>query len=158
MHPTIYTGLLCILAAPTLGVVWESVNGGVPSSWYLQGTPSSDSTMAIALSRQNLDQLESKLTKLSTPGEAEYGQWLEKHERDTQLPVVDDTAVVNWLKSAGISNFGRGASMTALPNCAYYRSIYVDITHPYIQASISTAVTHQSNRKYIMKGDAYLSE
>ncbi|KAJ6045022.1 uncharacterized protein N7446_003224 [Penicillium canescens] len=113
MHPAIYTGLLCTLAAPTLGVVWESLGGGVPSSWNLKETPSSDSTMAlsIALSRQNLDQLESKLTKLSTPGEAEYGQWLQKHEIDTQFPVVDDTAVVNWLKSAGISNFARDGAL-----------------------------------------------
>ncbi|KAJ5758114.1 uncharacterized protein N7511_006808 [Penicillium nucicola] len=113
MHATIYTGLLCTLAAPAMGVVWESLTAGVPASWTLQETPSSDSTMAlsIALSRQNLDQLESTLTKLSTPGEAEYGQWLEKHEIDAQFPVVDDSSVVQWLKSAGISNFARDGAL-----------------------------------------------
>ncbi|KAJ5308786.1 hypothetical protein N7508_004165 [Penicillium antarcticum] len=113
MHSIIYTGLLCTLAAPAMGVVWESLSAGVPSSWTLHETPSSDSTMAlsIALSRQNLDQLESKLIKLSTPGEAEYGQWLEKHEIDAQFPVVEDSSVVRWLKSSGISNFARDGAL-----------------------------------------------
>jgi tripeptidyl-peptidase-1 len=67
--------------------------------------------LSIALSRQNLDQLESKLTKLSTPGSAEYGQWLEKHEIDAQFPVVDDASVVKWLKSGGISTFARDGAL-----------------------------------------------
>ncbi|KAJ5536427.1 hypothetical protein N7513_009613 [Penicillium frequentans] len=106
MHSTIYTGLLCTLAAPAMGVVWESLSGGVPSSWSLVDTPS-DSTMslAISLSRKNIDQLQSTLTKVSTPGESEYGQWLEKADVDSQFPVVSETPVVNWLKSANITSY-----------------------------------------------------
>lgn len=106
MHSTIYTGLLCTLAAPAMGVVWESLSGGVPSTWSLVDTPS-DSTMslAISLSRKNIDQLQSTLTKVSTPGESEYGQWLEKADVDSQFPVVSETPVVNWLKSANITSY-----------------------------------------------------
>jgi tripeptidyl-peptidase-1 len=109
MHVTTYTGVLCTLAAPAMGMVWESLSGGTPNSWSLINKPSADSTMAlsIALSRQNLDQLESKLIKLSTPGQAEYGQWLEKDEIESQFPVVDDASVVSWLHKAGISNIAR---------------------------------------------------
>jgi len=110
MH--VYTGLLCTLAAPALGIVWESL-GGVPRTWSLADEPSPDSTMAlsIALSRQNLDQLESKVTKLSTPGQTEYGQWLEKTDIDTEFPVVDDAPVMEWLKNAGISNIARDGAL-----------------------------------------------
>ncbi|KAJ5947643.1 hypothetical protein N7466_000658 [Penicillium verhagenii] len=112
MHSTVYTGLLCTLAAPAMGVVWESLAGGVPSTWSLVSTPT-DSTMslAISLSRENVDQLESTLTKVSTPGNAEYGQWLEKDDVDSKFPVVSDAPVVTWLKSAGITNYTRDGAL-----------------------------------------------
>jgi tripeptidyl-peptidase-1 len=113
MHVTTYTGVLCTLAAPAMGMVWESLSGGTPNSWSLASKPAANSTMAlsIALSRQNLDQLESKLIKLSTPGQEEYGQWLEKDEIDSQFPIVDDASVVSWLHKAGISNIARDGAL-----------------------------------------------
>ncbi|KAJ5908459.1 hypothetical protein N7495_001141 [Penicillium taxi] len=113
MHATIYTGLLCTLAAPALGVVWESLPAGVPSTWSLVEKPSSSSKIAlsIALSRENIDQLESKLLQISTPGNAEYGQWLEKEDVEAQFPVVSDDTVVSWLKNAGISDTTRDGSL-----------------------------------------------
>ncbi|KAJ5708887.1 hypothetical protein N7493_010221 [Penicillium malachiteum] len=106
MHSTVYTGLLCSLAAPALGVVWESLSGGVPSTWNLLDEPTTGTmSLAISLSRQNIDQLQSTLTKVSTPGESEYGQWLEKDDVEAQFPVVDEAPVVSWLKSAGIQNY-----------------------------------------------------
>ncbi|KAJ5653314.1 hypothetical protein N7490_000317 [Penicillium lividum] len=112
MHSTVYTGLLCTLAAPAMGVVWESLSGGVPSTWSLVDTPS-DSTMSlsISLSRKNIDQLQSTLAKVSTPGESEYGQWLEKDDVDSQFPVVSDAPVVSWLKSAGITSYTREGAL-----------------------------------------------
>ncbi|KAJ5338606.1 hypothetical protein N7452_005334 [Penicillium brevicompactum] len=105
MHATIYAGVLCTLIAPTIGIVLESLPAGAPSGWSLASEPSKNSTisLSIALGRQNLDQLESKLTKLSTPGSAEYGKWLEKDEVDSQFPIVDNAPVVKWLHDAGIS-------------------------------------------------------
>lgn len=113
MYSTIYIGLLCSLAAPSLGMVWESLGNAIPSSWSLVDMPSGESTMSlsIALTRQNIGQLESKLSKLSTPGSPQYGQWLDKNDIDSQFPVVDDTKVVNWLQSAGISNMAREGGM-----------------------------------------------
>lgn len=113
MHVTTYTGVLCTLAAPAMGMVWESLSGGAPNSWSLINKPSTDSTMAlsIALSRQNLDQLESKLIKLSTPGQEKYGQWLDKDDIDSQFPIVDDASVVSWLHKAGISNIARDGAL-----------------------------------------------
>lgn len=113
MLPAVYTGLLCSLAAPSLGLVWESLGDSAPRSWAMVDTPASESTMSlsIALTRQNLDQLESKLASISTPGNAEYGQWLDTTEINTMFPVVDDAAVVSWLKSAGVSNIARDGAM-----------------------------------------------
>ncbi|KAJ5594972.1 uncharacterized protein N7459_001180 [Penicillium hispanicum] len=114
MHSVVYTtGLLCALASPAIGVVWESLAGGAPTTWSLVNKPAANSTMAlsISLNRQNLEQLESALTKVSTPGEADYGKWLEKEDIDSQFPVVDDTAVVSWLKNAGISNYARDGAL-----------------------------------------------
>jgi tripeptidyl-peptidase-1 len=140
MHTSTYTGLLCTLAAPALGVVWESLAGGVPGSWSLVDKPSSGSTMAlsIALSRQNLDQLESKVTKLSTPGQAEYGQWLDKSDIDTQFPVVDDTAVVKWLKSAGISNVARDGALLKFTGSVETVNKLLDTDFAYYQNGGST--------------------
>ncbi|KAJ5108576.1 hypothetical protein N7456_005251 [Penicillium angulare] len=112
MHSSIYAGLLCTLAAPSMGAVWESLSGGVPDTWSLVNTPS-DSTMAlsIALSRKNLDQLQSTLIKVSTPGNSEYGKWLEKEDVDSKFPVVDDARVVSWLKENGITDYTREGSL-----------------------------------------------
>ncbi|KAJ5153406.1 uncharacterized protein N7482_009884 [Penicillium canariense] len=113
MHCTVYVGLLCALASPSLGVVCESLAGGAPSAWSLIEEPSADSTMAlsIALNRQNLDQLEAKLSEISTPGQASYGQWLDKDDIDTHFPIVDDAPVLRWIKNAGISNVAREGAL-----------------------------------------------
>ncbi|KAJ6155508.1 hypothetical protein N7470_006074 [Penicillium chermesinum] len=113
MHATVYTGLLCALAAPALGAVWESLPAGVPATWSHVNTPSGDSSigLSIALSRKNLDQLETVLREVSTPGHPKYGQWLDKDDVDSQFPVVDDAPVVSWLKEAGITSFARDGAL-----------------------------------------------
>lgn len=67
--------------------------------------------LSIALSRQNLHQLESELTRLSTPGSVDYGKWLEKEDIETFFPVVNDTLVMNWLHDAGVSNIDRDGAL-----------------------------------------------
>lgn len=140
MHSTVYAGLLCTLAAPALGVVWESLAGGVPSAWSVVDKPSPDSTMglSIALSRHNLDQLESKLSKVSTPGQAEYGQWPDKEEIDSQFPAVDDTPVVSWLQNAGISNIARDGALLKFTGSVEQVNKLLDTEFAYYQNGAST--------------------
>lgn len=68
-------------------------------------------SLSIALNRKNLDQLESTLTKLSTPGNAEYGQWLDQKDVETMFPAVDDAPVVSWLRNAGIRHIARDGAL-----------------------------------------------
>lgn len=110
MYVSIYTGILCGLAAPAMAMVWENLATGPPSGWRpINNKPSYDSTvtLSIALSRQNLDHLEPTLARLSTPGSSEYGQWLGKDDIDSLFPIVDDSSVVSWLHKAGISKITR---------------------------------------------------
>lgn len=100
---------LVALAVPALGrVVLESVKS-VPSDWTLVDSADSSATitLSVALARQNLDQLEAKLLALSTPGKATYGQWLDLDDINEQFPLADETAVVSWLKEAGVTQIAR---------------------------------------------------
>ncbi|PWY77405.1 subtilisin-like protein [Aspergillus heteromorphus CBS 117.55] len=96
-------------AAPALGgVVLETIKA-VPSDWSLVQTADSSSTitLSIALARQNIDQLETKLLAVSTPGKDTYGQYLDLDEVNEQFPLADDAAVVSWLKNAGVTHITR---------------------------------------------------
>lgn len=139
MHSNVYAGLLCALAGQSMAVVWESLAAGVPSTWSLVEKPSTSSSMAlsIALSRQNLDQLESKLTEVSTPGKSAYGQWLSKDDIDTQFPVVDDTAVLNWLKSAGVSNIASDGAVVNFTSTVETANKLLNTTFAYYQSGDS---------------------
>lgn len=113
MRSAFLAGLLCSLATPGFCAVWEKTR--VPDTWSLIDKPSRESTMSlsIALTRKNLDRLDATLAKLSTPGHAEYGQWLEKEDIEKLFPVADHRPVVSWLRGAGISHISReGALIT----------------------------------------------
>ncbi|RAL08807.1 S53 family peptidase [Aspergillus homomorphus CBS 101889] len=102
------TGLLA-LAAPAWGnVVLEKIQA-VPNSWSLveEADTSSNITLSIALSRQNLEQLESKLLSVSTPGQSTYGQFLDIDEVNALFPLTDHSAVASWLTEAGVTNISR---------------------------------------------------
>lgn len=96
-------GLLCQLALPTLAVTHEAL-AAVPAGWKLSQQPAADTqiSLSVALVQQNLDQLESKLLAVSTPGHPQYGQYLDVEDIGAQFPSVAATNVVAWLKSAGI--------------------------------------------------------
>ncbi|RAH64772.1 S53 family peptidase [Aspergillus aculeatinus CBS 121060] len=101
----ISTGLLAV-AAPALGnVVLEKIQA-VPSSWSLveEADTSSNITLSVALTRQNLDQLESKLLSVSTPGQSTYGQYLDADEVNAQFPLADHSTVISWLTEAGVTD------------------------------------------------------
>ncbi|OJJ45231.1 hypothetical protein ASPZODRAFT_133860 [Penicilliopsis zonata CBS 506.65] len=98
-----------LLAAPCLAsVVLEQV-ATVPADWKLvkQADPSDNISLSVALSRQNLDLLESTLLAVSTPGSDSYGQFLDVDEVETRFPLANDTAVVSWLKEAGVTQISR---------------------------------------------------
>jgi tripeptidyl-peptidase-1 len=92
-----------LLALPVLGAVHEQFPIA-PNSWKLVQTPPNSTTisLSIALIQQNMDQLESRLAALSTPGTSEYGQWLTAEDISTQFPTVNNTKVITWLTGAGI--------------------------------------------------------
>lgn len=92
------------LAIPALAVTHESL-AAVPAGWKLsQQQPAADTqlSLSVALVHQNLDQLESKLLAVSTPGHPQYGQHLDADDITAQFPPVEATNVVAWLQSAGI--------------------------------------------------------
>src|SRR5690349_14579701 len=104
----LYTALLCSLAASTNAIVHEKL-AAVPTGWQHVEDAGSDHqiSLSIALARKNLDQLESKLKDLSTPGESQYGQWLDQEDVDALFPVASDEAVISWLRSANITHIAR---------------------------------------------------
>ncbi|CRG89939.1 tripeptidyl-peptidase I [Talaromyces islandicus] len=103
-------GLLAQLAAPVLGAAALTTHESLislPHGWSHDNQPESDAPiqLSIALTLQNIDQLESKLKSVSTPGGASYGQYLDESEITSQFGPSDASveAVTNWLKEAGIS-------------------------------------------------------
>jgi len=93
------------LVIPGYGAVHEQL-AAVPSGWTLVGTPAPSTaiTLSISLAQQNLDQLESTLLAISTPGNAKYGQHLDVDDVNALFPPVSDAAVLSWLQGAGISS------------------------------------------------------
>ncbi|PWY88185.1 subtilisin-like protein [Aspergillus heteromorphus CBS 117.55] len=108
----LYAALLGSLAASTHAIVHEKL-AAVPFGWHHveDAGDSHQISLSIALARQNLDQLESKLKAVSTPGAAQYGQWLDQEDVDTLFPVASDKAVIEWLRSANITHIARQGSL-----------------------------------------------
>lgn len=81
----------------------------VPAGWTATGDADSDAvqTFSIALTMQNIEQLESKLLEVSTPGSAEYGaHWNESTVQSFFAPSGDAvSSVTAWLEQNGVSNY-----------------------------------------------------
>ncbi|KAI0477869.1 Tripeptidyl-peptidase sed4 [Xylariaceae sp. FL0804] len=101
------TALLCF-AATARGAVHESL-AALPSGWSRssRAVPSASLIkLDVALQYRNLDQLESQLARVSTPGSAGYGDYM---DLDTQNALFapsssDEARVVAWLRQAGASS------------------------------------------------------
>lgn len=107
MYPktAICAGLLS-RALPAYGAVMERL-AAAPSGWTaLETDPSAAITLTVGLAMQNLEQLETKLLAVSTPGNAEYGQHLDIDEANALFaPSADaSNAVTSWLRGAGAQN------------------------------------------------------
>ena len=93
------------LVLPALAVVHEHL-AVVPSGWskVKDAEASAPISLSVALSYQNLDQLESKVLSISTPGHPEYGKHLDINDVHDLFPPASDAPVLSWLAAAGVTN------------------------------------------------------
>lgn len=103
------------LTLPIFAAVHEQL-AGVPVGWTQVGAPAASDTMIlqIALTQQNLDQLDAKILAVSTPGSASYGQYMDGDAVAAMLAPLDNAspAVLAWLKGAGVTNaYSDGANV-----------------------------------------------
>ncbi|KAH8689154.1 tripeptidyl peptidase A [Talaromyces proteolyticus] len=103
--------LLAQLAAPVLGAAALETHESLPSlpsGWAHAGKADANTPiqLSIALTLQNIDQLENKLKSISTPGGSSYGQYLDAADIESQFGPADSSAdvVISWLKEAGIES------------------------------------------------------
>jgi tripeptidyl-peptidase-1 len=93
-------------ALPAFGVVHEQL-AALPAGWTAAAAPGANTAVSftVGLAQQNIDQLQSKLLAVSTPGNAQYGQHLDVDDVNALFAPTAQTvtAVESWLKSAGIS-------------------------------------------------------
>jgi tripeptidyl-peptidase-1 len=88
-------------ALPAFGVVHEQL-AALPLGWTASSAADTSAPVSftIALSQQNIDQLESKLLSVSTPGSASYGQHMDVDDLSAFFaPTAGASdAVESWLK------------------------------------------------------------
>ncbi|PYH45974.1 S53 family peptidase [Aspergillus saccharolyticus JOP 1030-1] len=140
MHTNgLYTALLCSLAASAQAVVHEKL-AAVPSSWsYLEDAADGNTiSLSIALTRQNLDKLEAKLTALATPGESQYGQWLDLEDINKEFPVSSADAVISWLRNANITQISQDGSLVNFAAPVATVNKLLNTTFAYYQSGSST--------------------
>ena len=102
-------GLVPLWALQAFAAVTLHQLPGTPDGWSLTGTPdaSQQVTLQVALSMSNLDQLESRLSSVSTPGTPSYGKHLDRDEVNAIFAprAASSDAVESWLKSYGVTNY-----------------------------------------------------
>ena len=93
--------------AATGPVVHEAIPV-VPTDWSHVGAPAPSQTMIlqIALQQQNLDQLETKIYAVSTPGNPSYGKYMEGDDVRAMIAPSSQAgpAVEAWLQSFGVTS------------------------------------------------------
>jgi len=99
-------GALSLFALQALAATQVEKLAGLPLGWSMASS-AADSTalhLTVGLGLSNLDQLESKLMSQSTPGNAAYGQHMDRDA--VQAMFAPDSAsaaaVTNWLTSSGV--------------------------------------------------------
>ena len=104
---TVRAWLLSLLATQAFGAVHEMLSTA-PNGWTRSEVAAGNTqiSLQIALQEQNLDQLESKLYAISTPGDAQYQQHMEMEDIETLFAPKQESKdkVVAWLKKAGVSH------------------------------------------------------
>lgn len=101
-------GLCSLLALPALAAVLHEQLAAVPAGWQSIHTPADSSTIVlqIGLQQRNLDKLHSLIYAVSTPGNADYGNHMDRDDVAALLQPSREanTAVLNWLEQAGVTN------------------------------------------------------
>ncbi|KAL7929774.1 peptidase S8/S53 domain-containing protein [Trichoderma chlorosporum] len=86
----------------------------LPQGWKAASAPSPSSqiTLQVALTQQNIDQLESRLAAVSTPNSKTYGNYLDVDEiNEIFAPSNASTAAVeSWLQSHGVTKYTKQGS------------------------------------------------
>jgi tripeptidyl-peptidase-1 len=80
-----------------------------PKGWVAANRPRSTEplTVTIALTMRNIDQLESKLLSIATPGSSQYGQYMDVEDMQAAFNPSPSTvsSVTSWLDSHKIYNY-----------------------------------------------------
>jgi tripeptidyl-peptidase-1 len=81
----------------------------IPAGWSFTSAPDNDTqiVLQVALAQQNIDQLESRLSSVSTPSSSSYGQYLDLGDINALFGPSDASkdAVTAWLNSSGINTY-----------------------------------------------------
>lgn len=100
---------LAVSVLPITRAATFSHYGTVPAGWTVSESPDESAlqTFSIALTMQNIDQLESKLLDVSTPGSANYGaHWDDDTVKSFFAPSSDAISnVTAWLEDGGVTNY-----------------------------------------------------
>ena len=128
----------------------------VPGGWSKASTPSASSEMVlqVALTQQNIDQLESKLASVSTPGSPSYGQYLDLDQVSAMFGASEASskAVTSWLKSSGVTKYTtQGDSIWFQSTVAQANSMLGTTFHNYAEST--TGVTKLRTTSYSIPED-----
>lgn len=100
---------LALLATPAVSTVMSRVQPGY--NVKLLRTPPNNQlmTLTIALTLENIEQLEEKLKAVSTPGSPDYGKYLDRDDVEDLFhpPSGAHDAVISWLKGAGVEHISQ---------------------------------------------------
>ena len=98
---TAFVAALLSQALPAIAVVHEQL-AALPLGWAVSSAADTSAPVSftIALTQQNIDQLESKLLSVSTPGSTSYGQHMDVDDLNAFFaPTAGASdAVESWLK------------------------------------------------------------
>ncbi|PSR79780.1 peptidase S8/S53 domain-containing protein [Coniella lustricola] len=102
-------GAAAALLLPLVQAATYSHYAAVPAGWTAAGSPAADTvqTFTLALTMQNIDQLETQLLDVSTPGSANYGShWDQATVSSYFAPSSDAVSdVTSWLESNGVTAY-----------------------------------------------------
>ena len=101
----LYLAFFWNLVLPAVALVHEKLNT-VPSGWnkVSDAGDTEPIVLSVALHHQNIENLESKLFSISTPGSPEYRKYLDHDQLKALFPAANSAPVVSWLKGAGVQN------------------------------------------------------